>query len=413
MFRNGGYHIFVLIPFAGSPHTRDAITMNFLILGSGPEERAWASTIVRSTEHHLIMVFPGFADADVTIPPSAQDLDDALATPGVEAAVVGGDPAFRAEALRRIAAEGLPAICLHPPGDDSEAYYQVTMSRDETGAVLVPDLSERLHPGVIALREAIDNSALGEFRSLKYEATIDPGDGDLVRFAFARAVDVVRFLLGEIEAVNATGDPLGDKPEVDLVVQFRGTKSRRAEVRLTSGLRGQKRFIFNGSAGIATLELPLNQNDYARFVIRPLDASETLRAFAPHDEKAAILNVLSESIAGRSVHPDLTDGTRAMEISEAVARSLRRGRTVELHYEEISEDGTFKSVMTSLGCLVLVSILFVLPLALAGPALGIGWTIYLAYLIPPILVGFILMQLFRLVTRGPAASRETTDLVAK
>ena len=98
-----------------------------------------------------------------------------------------------------------------------------------------------------------------------------------------------------------------------------------------------------------------------------------------------------------------------MEISEAVTRSLRRNRTVELHYEEISEDGTFKSVMTSLGCLLLVSILFVLPLALSGPALGLGATIYLAYLIPPILVGFILMQLFRFATRGPAALSETKD----
>ena len=392
---------------------RDAITMNFLILGNGAEERAWASAVVHSTEHHLIAVFPGFADHDVTFPLSARDLDDALATPGVEAAIVGGDPVFRAEALRRIAAEGLPAICLHPPGDDSEAYYQVAMSRAETGAVLVPDLSMRLHPGVIALREAIDKSALGEFRSLKYEATIDPAEGDLVRFGFARAVDVVRCLLGEIEAVTATGDPSGDKPDMNLVAQLRVTKSRRAEVRLSSGVPGPARLTLTGSSGTATLELPLDQDDYARLVFHPLDAPVSLRAFEPRDEKAALLNVLSQSIAGRSVHPDLIDGTRAMEISEAVARSLRRGRTVELHYEEISEDGTFKSVMTSLGCLVLVSILFVLPLALAGPALGIGWTIYFAYLIPPILVGFILMQLFRLVTRGPAVSPDTTDLVAK
>jgi myo-inositol 2-dehydrogenase/D-chiro-inositol 1-dehydrogenase len=63
--------------------------------------------------------------------------------------------------------------------------------------------------------------------------------------------------------------------------------------------------------------------------------------------------------------------------------------------------------MTSLGCLVLLSILVVVPLALAGPALGIGWTIYLAYLIPPVLVVFVLLQLLRFAVRDPVARRST------
>src|SRR5687767_1917983 len=126
--------------------------MNFLILGSGAEERAWAGRIVDDAEHRLWVVFPGFEEwVDVA---RASDLDDALATAGVEAVVIGGEPEFRAEALRRVAAVGLPAICLHPPGPDSEAYYQVALSHAETGAVLVPDLPLRLHPGVEALRRA-------------------------------------------------------------------------------------------------------------------------------------------------------------------------------------------------------------------------------------------------------------------
>ena len=116
----------------------------------------------------------------------------------------------------------------------------------------------------------------------------------------------------------------------------------------------------------------------------------------PHE---AVLSVLLDATSGRAAHPDLSDGTRAMEVSEGVARSLRRGRTIELHYEEISEAGTFKSVMTSFGCLALISILFILPLALAGPALGIGGTIYIAYVIPPILVVFVVLQLFRFAIR--------------
>src|SRR5262245_27335674 len=122
-----------------------SLAMNFLILGDGPAERAWAAALAGHSEHRLLAVCPApeSDDPDFIRP---RDLDDALAVAGVEAVVVGGDPASRAEALRRAAAEGLAVVCLHPPGDDSEAYYQVALSREETGAVVVPDLPARLHP---------------------------------------------------------------------------------------------------------------------------------------------------------------------------------------------------------------------------------------------------------------------------
>ena len=92
-----------------------------------------------------------------------------------------------------------------------------------------------------------------------------------------------------------------------------------------------------------------------------------------------------------------------MELSEAVRRSLRRGRTIDLHYEAISEEASFKSIMTSTGCTILLGILFLLPLALAGPALGLNWTIYLAWLIPPVLVVFAVSQVLRFGIRRERA----------
>ncbi len=108
---------------------------------------------------------------------------------------------------------------------------------------------------------------------------------------------------------------------------------------------------------------------------------------------------LVEAVAGRDPHPDLLDGTRAMELTEALGRSLRRGRTIDLHYEEISEAGNFKAVMTSLGCALIVGILVALPIALVGPAFGIDWTLYIAYAIPPVLILFALLQMLRLALR--------------
>ena len=58
--------------------------------------------------------------------------------------------------------------------------------------------------------------------------------------------------------------------------------------------------------------------------------------------------------------------------------------------------------MTSTGCLILLGRCSILPLALTGPALGLNWTIYIAYLIPPVLVVFAVLQVLRFgIRRGP------------
>ena len=149
--------------------------------------------------------------------------------------IVGGPIDERGESLRRAAAEGLAIICLHPPGADSEAYYQVALSRAETGAVIVPDLPLRLHPGVAAMRQALASSELGAFRGLRIEAQSAGGKVDLARVMVPRIVDVVRALLGEIEALTATGDPPGEHPDLELIVQLRAADARRAELRLSAG----------------------------------------------------------------------------------------------------------------------------------------------------------------------------------
>ena len=345
--------------------------MNFLILGGGPIELAWARVIAESGKHRVLSVFPAFTELPELR--ASSDLDDALATPGVEAVLVGGALDLRAESLRSVASSGLPAICLHPPGPDSEAYYQVAMSRAETGSILVPDLANRLHPGVLVMREALRRGELGMFRSLRFEASVDSDAADLARYSFARAVDVVRALLGEIEAVTATGDPPGDRPNQSLVVQLRASLSRRAELRFEPGPPLPSRIILTGETGSLTLELNESADPRPRLMKKSATNKETLLDLDPWDPFQAVLDVFEDAVAGLPHHPDLMDATRAMEVSEGVVRALRRGRTVELHYEEISEAGTFKSVMTSTGCLILLAVLFVVPLALAGPPLGFWW----------------------------------------
>jgi predicted dehydrogenase len=395
----------------------DYETMNILILGNGEEELAWAHWLLDRSEHRLDAVFPGFADPAMAGIPAPRDLDDALARAGIDAVIVGGPIEFRGEALRRAAAEGLAIICLHPPGSDSEAYYQVSLSREETGATIVPDLALRLHPGVTALRQSLSHGEMGAFRTLRLEVTSDSTETDLVRVAFARTVDVVRALLGEIQALTATGDPAGDRPDIELVVQLRTADSRRGEVRIRSGPPEPARLILLAADGSMTLEFDPWFEGPARLARHTPPSPPQVTELAPWDAHKAILSVLSTSLARRGdpdlPGPSLHDGTRAMELAEAAIRSLRRGRTVELHYESISEEATFKSVMTSTGCLILIAMLVLLPLSMAGPPLGFKWTLFFPYLIPPVLVIFVIMQILRMAVRRPNATGQDARHVQK
>src|SRR3954453_20217473 len=148
--------------------------MNVLIVGDGPEEIAWADWFAADPGFRLAAAFPGFPGEEPGDLVVAKDLDEALAVPDLDLAVVGGPLEHRGEALRRAAAEGLAILCLHPPGADSEAYYQVSLSRAETGSIIVPDVPLRLHPGVARLRQAVADGELGAFRGVRHEATAEP-----------------------------------------------------------------------------------------------------------------------------------------------------------------------------------------------------------------------------------------------
>jgi myo-inositol 2-dehydrogenase/D-chiro-inositol 1-dehydrogenase len=376
--------------------------MDVLILGDGPEETAWADWFAAHPPFRLAAAFPGFAGEDIDGLSVAKDLDEALAVSGIDLVVVGGPIERRGESLRRAAAEGLAIVCLHPPGSDSEAYYQVSLSRAETGAIIVPDLALRLHPGVARLRQAVSSGELGAFRGVRHEAPADPAGHDLARVAFPRMVDVIRAILGEIEAVTASGDPAGERPDVELVVQLRASQARRAEVRTWAGPAEPARLTVTGSTGSLTLEYDPAHREPARLIRRTASSTgDQAEDLAPWDPHAVIAQTLLTAIESKGEPsrpvpgPDLSDGTRAMELSEAVVRSLRRGRTIDMHYESISEEATFKSIMTSTGCMILLGCLLILPLALAGPALGVNGTIYIAYLIPPVLVAFTVLQVLR------------------
>ena len=204
--------------------------MNVLILGDGALERAWASWFLAHPEHPLKALYPGFTGVDIAEARVAVDLDEALATAGIELVVVGGSLPFRGEALRRSAAEGLAIICIHPPGNRLRGVLSGCTQPGGNGRgrrarhpAAPPSRSCTAATGHRARRARFLSSCPPRVRMptrTKTTAILPATD-------FPRMVDVVRALLGEIEATTASGDPPGDHPDIELVVQLRGARGRK------------------------------------------------------------------------------------------------------------------------------------------------------------------------------------------
>mgnify|MGYP001122677842 CR=1 FL=1 len=393
--------------------------MNILILGNGDEELYWAQWFLDRPEHHLVGGFPGFPEADLPLPfaPYA-DLDAALAIPGVDLVIVGGEPEFRMESLRRVAALGWPSICLHPPGPDSEAYYQVSLSREETGAVIIPDIPLRLHPGIRKIQAILKEGTLGKLQNLRFEVPIKAGDEDLLSL-FSNLVDAVRAVAGEPEAIWAMGQPRGTTPRTSLTVYLDMAGEVRAEISLFQPYSDFRRMFLNCEHGSMVFDHNPDSLWPAKLNIHAGNSGTETIAYENWIPYDALFDVVELSLtmrgqSGRTLpHPNLDDGIRAMELTEAVVRSLKRERKINLHFQAISEEANFKSVMTSTGCMILLAILFVLPLSIAGKALGLPFLIYVSYLIPFALGVFILMQMLRLAVRPSPSGRNNREPSAK
>jgi len=159
------------------------------------------------------------------------------------------------------------------------------------------------------------------------------------------------------------------------------------------------RLTLVGAEGKATLHLPSSGEASELEIVRG-GAKEniSLSAWSP---PAAALEQLELALDRKPATPSWPDACRDIELTESIARSLLKGRTIELHNEEHSEHGTFKGTMTSLGCglLWLSLLVFVVALVLAW-ATGAEIFRYAPHFILAVLALFLAIQSLKLVFRS-------------
>jgi predicted dehydrogenase len=307
----------------------------------------------------------------------------------------------RAEQLRKLIQVGVPVLVSHPVVDSMLVYYELDMIRRDTGSLEMPYLPARHHPAVTALRGLADANGsgdLGRIEQVVMERAVPSDMPHEVVCQFARDVDLIRAVAGDMTRLGAMATDALATSYAGLGVQMSGTRGVTARWSVDPMLGSyDAQLSVLGNAGKAIVRMASPGRPW--ILETRLGGAVQEQAFDGVNLAADALVRLHAALASSAVEPDWVDAARAVELSETISRSIAKSRTIELYYEDYTEEGTFKGTMTSVGCGLLIVGMFLLGLVAIADQIGLPFD-YVRHW-PKALVGllgiFLLLQLLMLV----------------
>jgi predicted dehydrogenase len=417
--------------------------MRFALLGNHADGLNMAQALVETGRHKLTSYHGPSQGIEWLhrLDPSLAtvgDLEEVLADPAVDLVIVAGALVDRPQQLRRALQSERHVLCVHPPDKTPDIAYEAAMIQDDTGRVLLPLLTECLHPGIRRLAGWFHSAdkPLGTIRLLSWERrqlTTNEVKGrgrDQEPSGSFPDWGVLRALGGEIAEVSAFAERdiyvseaplllsgrfdggglfhvtlLPDAGEPNWRLTLLGSKAE-AEFDWSDAPLGKARLRGRGEPGPFSEECWESWNPWPELVdifestvagyesriedggTRMEDGNAKQSPPAIRDPRSTILKPRSSSLDPRL---SWQDAIRSLELDDAVRRSLERRRASLLEYPEASEEVGFKGTMTLIGCGLLWVMLLLLVLSRWYPM--VGW------LILPLLILFLALQLLRWVAR--------------
>jgi len=366
--------------------------MKLAILGTDPDLLRLAAAA--AAEGHAIVwlgdVRPEDAAAIAWLAPNLADQSaewELVLDRGTADAVVIGrgtaSSALRAEQLKRIAAETMPLVVVHPACDSVLPYYEVDMTRREMGGIvrhynplaghpIFPELSAWVrdgHPMIGAIHQVTCERRVGDTSRIE------------VLNHLARDVEPLAIVAGDIRRVSAIGPKTGQPSFASLQVQM--TCSGPASVRWSVGSLNAADYDLamalvgeRGTIRLVAFQSVAASEPRAWQLETIRTGDHDRRSLEPFDPARLAIRQLEQAVAttsaeGRQEWSTWNSATRAMEVVDAIELSLEKGRTLDVHQQELTERLAFRGTMAALGCgLLLVGFCVFVLVTLFGTAEG-------------------------------------------
>ena len=356
---------------------------DMLRLGAAARESghtiAWLGDVQPADVVPIAQVAPGLVDR-------SSEWELLLDHQVADAVLVGRGAAtteLRAEQLRRLAAEAVPLLVVHPIFDSVLPYYELDMTRRETGCVLRHYNPLAGHPILAELAECVRDGhpTIGPIYQVTCERSLLDSSRISALRHLAGDVEILAATAGDIRRVTAIGPRAADKSFASLQIQMStsGSTSLRWSVRPSGGTADDFEMTLIGERGTVTLKVTNDSppNRAAAWSLETIASGE--REFRPlerFDAPQIALRQLAEAVATvdaewRQSMSTWESATRAMEVVDAAELSLEKGRTIEVYQQQLTERLAFRGTMAAFGCgLLLLAFAAVVGVTILGGAEG-------------------------------------------
>jgi hypothetical protein len=328
-----------------------------------------------------------------------------------------GSAELRAEQLKRLAAEAVPLLAVHPVVESVLPYYEIDMIRREIGGIVRHYNPQASHPVVPELAGWMrdGHAAIGAVHQLTCERRISSPNREATWHYLARDMELVAGIAGPIRRVTAIGPRPADSSFASLQVQMicDGPASLRWSVGSPARAGESLRLALVGDRGSLNIAVPdeTTTSDDWTWQIEIADGSQSDREpLPPFDAPAHAIGQLSAAVSG-AAGEDVTErstwdaATRAMEVVDAIELSLQKGRTIDVYQQQLTERLAFRGTMAAVGCALLLGgfVITMLVTLLAGAAGGAAKRFVLSW---PIML-LAVLALFLLLQAAPLLAGKT------
>ncbi|MGE0375363.1 MAG: hypothetical protein AB7I48_24005 [Planctomycetaceae bacterium] len=323
------------------------------LLGAHPLAKAWYAAIQQSPRHHVVASLA----SDLTDVPAVDHWQTLATDDRLDAALLYLPDADSLEAVQQLALRGKGVVIDGECPLPSSRVCELALLDAEGAAPVVPLFEWRAIPVYRQLQQCIVNRQLGHVVLVRIERAFviaSPTVSDrmlqheLVQSSLFQDIDLLRWFGGDYSQVTLFRTGATDRGFASQSLNLAGEGLPDATCTYRVGAEYSSLCEVQGSSGTATIQFG---REGTRFTING-ESNLTQQSARPDHELC--LGLLDESLARKPGSLRWQDRVRIHEIQEAMQRSLRRRRTIDLHFETASERSQFKTQMATVGCFVLV-----------------------------------------------------------
>ncbi len=361
--------------------SESGIFMRLALLCDDAAVVPWLDALANDTNHELTLAVAMTLAATellrgrsgIRLTPHWEDL---IGAKPFDAILVGGSDPQVLEAIKQLATSGQTLLFVPRTDQGSTFIYELSLVRDDNHVPMHPAVWQRFDPALVLVRQAIRTGSLGQVQLLQFErelTAVGPSSAlpqPEIDAAMLLDFDLLRWLSGDYDQVTAMQTGASDHGVLIQTVKLAGRGLPESTWSARAGTSPVCRLTIHTERGIAILnrdpmsfEWVLTLPDGTRHVG---NRQEAVREY---------LRCLQSGSGPPMEWPELV---KAYETVDATRRSVTRRRTIELHFEPMSERAIFKTQMTAIGCSVLIgtfllvlvylAVASLLPLPLTRPA---------------------------------------------